>query len=121
MSELLLTIPALFGDHHTTAVHEILGQVEGVESAYVTSAFRQAVIKFDPQKTEEDTIKQALAKAGYGEGEIEDISPEPSKEVSTRHSAAVTEVMSFAENAPSWEGRALWPCPGLEYKTEMED
>ena len=121
MSELLLTIPALFGDHHTTAVHEILGQVEGIESAYVTSAFRQVAIKYDPQKIEEDAIKKALAEAGYGEGEIEDLSPEPSTEVSTRHSAAVTEIISFAENAPSWEGRPLWPCPGLEFKTEMED
>ena len=121
MSELLLTIPALFGDHHTTAVHEILGQVEGVESAYVTSAFRQVVVKFDPQKTKEEAIKQVLAKAGYGEGELEDIFSDTSDEVSTRHTAAVTEILSFAEEAPSWEGRALWPCPGLEFKTEMED
>jgi copper chaperone CopZ len=121
MAELLLTIPALYGDHHTTAVHGILGQVEGIESAYVTSAFRQVEIKYDPKKIEEEAIKQVLAQAGYGEGEIEDIAPEPSMEVSTRHSAAVTEIISFAQNAPSWEGRPLWPCPGLEYKTEMED
>ena len=106
---------------HTTAVHEILGQVDGVENAYVTSAFHQVAIKFDPEKTEEDAIKQVLAKAGYGEGEIEAISPEPSDEVSTRHTAAVTDILSFAEEAPSFEGRALWPCPGLEFKTEMED
>lgn len=121
MTELVLTIPALFGDHHTTAVHDILGQVEGVESAYVTSAFRQAVIKFDAQKTDDDTIKQALAKAGYVEGEVEDAGPQASNEVRTRHSAAVTEIQSFAEHAPSWEGRPLWPCPGLDFKTEMED
>ena len=121
MSELLLTIPALFGDHHTTAVHNVLGQVEGVESAYVTSAFRQVVVKFDPQKTKEEAIKQALAKEGYEEGEIEDVFPETSDEGSTRHTAAVTDILSFAEEAPSWQGRPLWPCPGLEYKTEMED
>ena len=41
MSELLLTIPALFGDHHTTAVHNVLGQVEGVESAKVISTVKK--------------------------------------------------------------------------------
>jgi copper chaperone CopZ len=121
MSELLLTIPSLFGDHHTTAVHNILGEVEGVESAYVTSAFRQVLVKFDDKKTEEKVIKQALAAKGYEEGELEDVFLEESDEVSTRHTAAVTEILSFAEEAPSWEGRPLWPCPGLEFKTEMED
>ncbi len=121
MAELQLTIPALFGDHHTVAVKEILDKLDGIESTFVTSAYRQVVIKFDPGKINEETIKETLAHEGYQEGVLEEVFAESLSEDSTRHTAAVTEVLSFTNQPPSWEGRPLWPCPGLEYKTEMED
>lgn len=121
MSELQLTLPALYGDHHTVAVCNILDKLDGVEGRYVTSAFRQVVVKFDPQKISEEEIKDSLAKEGYREGELEEALPVSSSEVSTRHSASIAETFSFANEEPSWQGRPLWPCPGIEYKTEMED
>jgi copper chaperone CopZ len=123
MAELLLTIPALFGDHHTMAVHAILDQLEGVESAFVTSAFHQVAVKFDPKKTDEEKIKETLANTGYQEGELENFYPESESSggVKTRHSASIAETHSFTDQAPSWQGRPLWPCPGIEYKAQMED
>jgi hypothetical protein len=121
MSEIQLTLPALFGDHHTVAVCNILDKLDGVEGRYVTSAFRQVVVKFDPHKTSEEAIRQSLAKEGYREGELEETLPLSSPEVSTRHSASIAETFSFTNVAPSWQGRPLWPCPGFEYKSQMED
>ena len=121
MAKFVLTIPALFGDHHTSAVKEILESVDGITSIYVSSGFHQVEVDFDPKTTSEETIKGALAGAGYMEGDLEELYPDSPSESATRHTEAFSEIIRFTDAAPSWQGRPLWPCPGIEYQTEMED
>jgi copper chaperone CopZ len=121
MESLEVTIPTLFGDHHTVAVHSILGALDGVKKVYVSTAFRQVFVEFDPKKIKEDAVLKALADQGYGEGDFDPAYADNIEHKITRHTAAHTGVgdtISFAESQPSWKGGALWPCPGLEYRLE---
>jgi copper chaperone CopZ len=122
MANLILTIPALFGDHHTTAVKQILEGLDGITQFYISSAFYQVEADYDPEKITEEKIKDALQSEGYEEGDVAEVfHSSPVYEQSTRHTESVTKILSFAENAPSWEGRPLWPCPGFEYQPQMDD
>lgn len=122
MANLVLTIPALYGDHHTTAVKEILESLDGITTFYVSAAFYQVEAEYDPKIITEEKIKDALQSKGYEEGDVaEAFHSSPVYEQSTRHTESVTEILSFAENAPSWEGRPLWPCPGFEYHPQTND
>lgn len=121
MESLSITIPTLFGDHHTLAVHSILGALEGVQKVYVSTGFRQVFVEFDPKKVKKEAVLKALADQGYAEGEFEYSFVESIEGKTTRHTAAHTGVgdtLSFAEPQPAWKGKALWPCPGLEYRLE---
>lgn len=121
MESLSVTIPTLFGDHHTLAVHAILGAVEGVAKVYVSTAFRQVYIEYDPKKIKKEAVLKALADKGYQEGEYDLAYADNIEGKITRHTAALTGVgdtISFAEPQPAWKGGALWPCPGLEYRLE---
>ena len=121
MAKLVLTIPALFGDHHTTAVKEILEGVDGINSFYVSSGFHQIEVDFDPKSTSEEAIKEVLVSAGYLEGELEEVYPISPSESATRHTEAFAEIIRFTDTAPSWQGRPLWPCPGIEYQAQMDE
>lgn len=121
MTKLTLTIPALYGDHHTSAVKTILEGVEGINSAYVSSGFHQVELDFDPKLTSEESIKEALSKAGYQEGELELMYPASPSESTTRHTEAFAKILRFTDTAPSWQGRPLWPCPGIEYQIHMDE
>lgn len=72
METVTLEIPKLYADHHVLAVREELADVEGVQDLYVSSAWRQVMITFDPSKVDQSTLEARLAEAGYpvGEGEI---------------------------------------------------
>jgi len=121
MASLIITIPTLFGDHHTVAVHGILGGLEGVNKVYVSTAFRQVSVEFDSKKIKQEAILKVLADQGYSEGEYQPAFADNIVDKVTRHTAAYTGVgdtISFAESQPSWKGGALWPCPGLEYRLE---
>lgn len=121
MAKFVLTIPTLFGDHHTTAVKEILEGVDGVASFYVSSGFHQVEVDFDPDKTSEEKVKGELAAAGYVEGDVEELYPVSPSESSTRHTEAFAEIIRFTDTAPSWQGRPLWPCPGIEYQIQIDE
>ena len=121
MAKFALTIPTLFGDHHTTAVKEILEGLEGISSFYVSSGFHQVEVDFDPDATTEEKIKEALATAGYMEGDVDEIFPVSPSETSTRHTEAFAEIIRFTDTAPSWHGRPLFPCPGIEYQMQMDE
>lgn len=120
MEKLILSIPALYADHHATAVRRILSETPGVTEMHVSSAFRQIELRYDPEETDADAIRSSLAAQGYRED-----MPDPALLIQAsqdphRHSAAhakAGEPSSVPAPQPSWEGRPLWPCPGLEYKT----
>jgi hypothetical protein len=124
MEKLALTIPTLFGDHHTTAVRNMLLQLPGVKDVTVRTAARVVEIDFDPKETVPESIESALAEQGY-ESDGQDLAYATSiRERRTRHTAAhegVGDTLSFAERGPSFEGRALWPCPGFDPKPTMDE
>jgi len=125
MKKLVLTIPTLFGDHHTTAVKKALEGMEGIDDLYVSSAFYQILLSYDPKTIEPDMIRSALAEKGYSEDTepILPADPLPVGESTSRHTSTYTgigDTLAFAETAPTWEDRPLWPCPGFE-PASMED
>ncbi|NIS81157.1 MAG: hypothetical protein GTO14_13345 [Anaerolineales bacterium] len=126
MKKLVLTIPTLYGDHHTTAVRGILEAINGVSEIYVSSAFHQVELQYDAKKVKEDKIKKALSEQGYeasSEGLVFASTPTGIGDRSTRHTAAhagVGDTLSFAANPIIWEGRPLWPCPGFDPRPKSE-
>lgn len=123
MAKLVLSIPTLFGDHHTTAVKTLLEGLEGVEEAYVSSAFNQVQISFDKKKLSPEQIETYLAEQGYDATDPETAYAMSAGERVNRHTTALTGVgdtLTFAQPAVSFEGRALWPCPGFT-PTSMTD
>ena len=118
-----LTIPTLYGDHHTTAVKQILEGIDGVQDTFVTAAFRQVQITFDPAKVKAEAIVETLADQGYSEDAPALAYAQPLGERSTRHTAAHSgtgDTLSFGQYAPDFQGRPLWPCPGIEPVTMDE-
>ncbi len=119
MKKLVLTVPTLYGDHHTTAVKKALEGMKGIDDLYISSAFNQILLSYDPKAVKPDEIRSALAEQGYTEDDEPVLPAEalPVGESTTRHTSAYTgigDTLAFAETAPDWEGRPLWPCPGFE-------
>jgi copper chaperone CopZ len=117
---LILTIPTLYGDHHTVAVRGILEAIEGVEVVRVSSAFHQAVLAYDPSKTSEEAVVKTLAEQGYDPG-----APQPSYAASlherstkfTNLAIGTGGALAFAEQTLVQGGRPLWPCPGFDVRS----
>ena len=130
MKQITLDLPAMYGDHHVVEVRRILLELPGVEDVYASSGFRAAEISYDPEKIDKEEMIARLDAAGYiGELPIpEEIRAESAatgngKKGFFRHTAAyetTNEIVSF-EQTVNYEGRALWPCPGMEPLTSMEE
>jgi len=60
-----LEIPKLYGDHHTSAVHQALAQLPGVGKVWASAAQHKVQINFDLNLIEPAEIAAHLAKAGY--------------------------------------------------------
>ena len=113
--------PALFGDHHVSEVQRILRELPGVEDVYASSAFQAIEVTFDESKINADKITATLEEAGYL-GEVPMLAesgvPAYGKENGNsnfRHTAVystVKQTVSFAQQV-QYQGRPLWPCPGL--------
>jgi hypothetical protein len=122
MDKLVLTIPTLYGDHHTVAVRRILGGLPGVGNLLVSAAYRQVSLGYDPGKTSAAAIEKALTDQGYAPGEGELTFPIQSTfaEEATRHTASISGTgtsLAFAEVTQVVQGRPLWPCPGFDPRT----
>jgi hypothetical protein len=122
MEKLVLTIPTLYGDHHTLAVQHILGELPGVSGLIISPAYHQVSLSFDPGKTTREAIEKVLADEGYAPGEgdlsfpIQTLFPEET----TRHTATIAgtgAALAFAEVTQVVQGRPLWPCPGFDPRT----
>lgn len=120
MSQLDLTLPAMYADHHVTAVRRILLQLPGVEDVVASSSLRRVLVTFDSATTNVDTIHAALEDAGYtGDPaipiEADVFQPNDTMKPFARHTAVYAHtqpVISFAQTITT-AGRALWPCPGI--------
>ena len=122
MEKLVLTIPTLYGDHHTTAVRRLLEPLPGVSNLLVSAAYRQVSLTYYPGKTPLQAIEKALADQGYapGEGELTFPIQTTFAEEATRHTASISGTgtsLAFAEVTHVVQGRPLWPCPGFDPRT----
>ena len=59
MDKLVLTLPTLYGDHHTTAVRDILENLDGVSDVYASSSFHQVSLAYDPKVVKKEAIETA--------------------------------------------------------------
>lgn len=119
--------PALYGDHHVSEVQSILKELPGIEDVYASSAFQAIEVTFDEKKTTADKIAARLEEAGYL-GEVPMLAEagvaveKKEGDGVFRHTATyetVKETVSFAQSV-QFQGRPLWPCPGLG-AVEMEE
>ncbi|NOZ26455.1 MAG: heavy-metal-associated domain-containing protein [Chloroflexi bacterium] len=71
MEKVVLDVPSLWADHHVLKVRDVMADLDGVEEFYISSAWKQVLVTYDPAKIDRAAIEQALADAGYpvGEGE----------------------------------------------------
>ncbi len=60
-----LTIPRMYGDHHTLAVQRTLLQMAGIDNYRANTAHRQLHIDFDEEALSEAEILAQLESAGY--------------------------------------------------------
>lgn len=112
--------PALYGDHHVSEARRILLELTGVSEVYASSAFRSIEVAFDPAKIQSGQIEARLREAGY----LDEIPTLVETGIAVerkegdnvfRHTATyetVKKTVSFAQRV-NYQGRALWPCPGL--------
>jgi copper chaperone CopZ len=112
----------MYGDHHVTEVRRLLLNLPGVTEVYASSGFRAAEITYNQKQIKKDQITAKLEEAGYiGELPIPKETDIPANESNGdgaffRHTEAYAQTgktVSFGQNI-GYEGRALWPCPGME-------
>jgi copper chaperone CopZ len=89
MEKIALTIPALWADHHVTNVKRLLSPISGVENVFASSAFKQVMIEFDPNKTSQTALEKALTDGGYAPGQEQFVLESP-----------------YATPDPAWEEQA---------------
>ncbi|MBI5823584.1 MAG: heavy-metal-associated domain-containing protein [Chloroflexi bacterium] len=113
--------PALFGDHHVSEVRRILLETVGVTEVYASSAFQIVEVTYDETKINDLQIAARLDEAGYlGEWNIpielgSAAQQGDGSKPYFRHTATyetTKQTVSFAQRV-NYQGRALWPCPGL--------
>lgn len=121
METFTLKIPALFGDHHTTEVQRLLGQLEGVQRFIVSSGFNEVWVEIDPKALERSAVEEHLRRSGYASGDQEPVYPSEHTPNTTKHTELESDVIAFYDAQPTWEGRPLWPCPGLAYQPAMDE
>jgi copper chaperone CopZ len=124
MQRAILSIPALFGDHHTTAIRQILTRLDGVQDLQVSAASHQVIIQYYPDVVTQEELEGALTSNGYGLGKDELVFPMPVAEIAARHSAitfGAGDAMGFSEQVPIPQGRPLWPCPGFDFRAEPDE
>lgn len=123
MEKTLISVPAMYGDHHVLEVRRILLELPGVVEVNASSCFQAVEVSFDPAKLSVAQIEARLDEAGYlGElpvpvetGTAVSQEPQAGERTFFRHTAAyeqTKQVVSFTQDIPS-DGRPLWPCPGL--------
>lgn len=122
-------VPALYGDHHVTEVRRILLELEGVTEVYASSAFQIVEVKYDETIINDLQIAMKLDEAGYlGEWTIPiemGTAAQQSEKHKTfaRHTATyetTKQTVSFAQRV-NYQGRPLWPCPGMGTMKISED
>ena len=69
MQQIILDVPAMYGDHHVMRVREVLLEAAGVKEVTASGARRKVAVGFDEKATSSEAIVKALTSAGYTPGE----------------------------------------------------
>lgn len=120
MPNLTLELPSMYGDHHVVEVRNLLLALAGVEDVYASSSFHIVEVQYDAAKATPEQIETVLDEAGYlGElpmpAETSIAATEEGGKAFFRHTDAFEQtglVVSFGQKVP-YNGRPLWPCPGM--------
>jgi copper chaperone CopZ len=122
-------VPTMYGDHHVVEVRRILSVIPGVQDIYASSAFHIVQVTYDEGQTNDLDLQVKLDNAGYlGEWSF---LTETGKAMSSgegtqpflRHTATyeqLKQTVSFSQNV-SYQGRPLWPCPGMGVIKGMDE
>ncbi len=111
----------MYGDHHVIEVRKLITSIPGVKDIYASSSFRVVEVQYDENELSVDAIRATLEKAGYlGELSLPveagtGTAVSDGQQTFFRHTAVleqVGQVVSFAQKVP-YQGRPLWPCPGV--------
>jgi len=65
MTEIKIKIEGMMCGHCQASVTKAISSVNGVSSASVNLADKEATVTYDPKKTTVDAIKAAIVDAGY--------------------------------------------------------
>lgn len=65
MAKTIIDVPSMYADHHVLVVRDLLLGLSGVEDVYVSSAFKQVLVKYDPAAAKPEAISKVLEEAGY--------------------------------------------------------
>ena len=123
MERLVLELPALYADHHTLAVRRILQGLPGITDLYVSSAFHQISLRYDPERVTRAEIVQALEKHGYRpEGSPLAFSGQlrSHKQRLTAAVAGVGNTVAFLEPEPPAQQPPRMPMPDLDLPPASE-
>jgi copper chaperone CopZ len=122
-------VPAMYGDHHVVEVRRILSAIPGVQDIYASSAFRVVQVTYDESQTNDLDLQVKLDDAGYlGEWTILTetgmaVSSAGGQPPFMRHTATyeqTRQTVSFGQTV-SYQGRPLWPCPGMGIIKGMDE
>ena len=69
MEKAVLSVPAMWADHHVLKVRDALVPLAGVDEVYASAAWKQVLVTYDPKKVKPAALEKALADAGYPVGE----------------------------------------------------
>lgn len=131
MEKVTIDLPTMYGDHHVIEVRRILFGISGVAEVYASSGFQVVEVSYDPDQTSADEIKAQLESAGYS-GELPaplESDPEIAMGESNgktqffRHTAVYPQIdqsVSFSQKV-AYEGRPLWPCPGMDPTPPLDE
>ena len=121
MAKLTFQLQTMYADHHVVEVRRIILALPGVQDVYASSAFHVVEVTYDPARLNDQEIQAGLDEAGYlGDWPV---SVETGKAVGSgdgpntqlRHTSVyeqVKQTVSFSQNV-NYQGRPLWPCPGM--------
>ena len=69
MEKLVLSVPAMYADHHVLNVRQALSGLTGVQGVEASSALKTVELEYDPDAITPEEIAKALEAAGYGSKE----------------------------------------------------
>ena len=77
MEKVTFSIPTMWADHHTLAVRDALGQVDGVDDVIASSLYKDVLVKYDPAVVAPDALADTLAEAGSEVGKALELAAQP--------------------------------------------